>query len=130
MEYLPDSVRLKMRVGVAVCAVAHVASTWAAASTPDCSGVNGLRPQCKPVEALHHREVFHVGGHYDEKSVLVDKMYVEKLTPSKKVSKPYPLVFFHGGGYSGAVSAKRRISVENHTMLTELLSIGLAANPR
>ena len=96
-----------MRVAVTICAVAYVASVWAAASTRDCSGVNGLRPQCRPVEALHHREVFHVGGHYDEKSALVDKLYVEKLTPSKRVSKPYPLVFFHGGGYSGAVSPKR-----------------------
>ena len=96
-----------MRGTVAVCAIAYVASAWAAAPKPDCSGVNGLRPQCKPVEALHHREVFYVGGHYDEKSALVDKMYVEKLTPVNKVSKPYPLVFFHGGGYSGAVSGKK-----------------------
>ena len=74
----------------------------------DCAGVNGLRPQCKPVEAYHRREVFHVGGHYElnaqsKQNVLVDKMYVEKLTPISGVSKPYPLVFFHGGGYSGAV---------------------------
>jgi len=80
---------------------------------PKCAGVNALSPQCKPVEANHRREVFYVGGHYElnaqtKQHVLVDKMYVEKLTPLPKVSKPYPLVFFHGGGFSGAVSHNSR----------------------
>ena len=105
-----------MRISTILSCGAYIASTWAAPSTvnaTDCAGVNGLSPQCKPVEANHHREVFHVGGHYElnaqtMQQVLVDKMYVEKLTPPK-VSKPYPLVFFHGGGYSGAVSTSRRL---------------------
>lgn len=77
--------------------------------TLSCSGLNGLRSQCPSVEAPHRREVFHVGGHYElnpesRMHVLLDKLYVEKLTPFPRVTKPYPLVFFHGGGFSGAVS--------------------------
>lgn len=77
-------------------------------NSPQCAGLKALSPKCAPVEANHRREIFYVGGHYEvnpqtQQRVLADKTYVEKLTPPK-VSKPYPLVFFHGGGFSGAVS--------------------------
>ncbi len=83
---------------------------------PKCTGLDALSPQCKPVEASHRREVFYVGGHYElnaqtKQNVLVDKMYVEKLTPVPKVSKPYPLVFFHGGGFSGTVSQNDKLAL-------------------
>lgn len=103
-----------MRATYILPCAAWIASVLAAPPSdnltqPGCDGVNGLRPQCAPVEAAHRREVFHVGGHYEvnpqtKQHELVDRMYVEKLTPYPKASKKYPLVFFHGGGFSGAVS--------------------------
>ena len=73
-----------------------------------CAGVNALSPNCRPVEASHSREVYYIGGRYEADStgqqVLVDQVYVEKLTPKNSRRQRYPLVFFHGGGYSGAVS--------------------------
>lgn len=92
------------------------ASTSVNLTLPKCAGVDALSPRCKPVEANHHREVFYVGGHYElnaqtKQHVLVDKMYVEKLTPFSKVSKSYPLVFFHGAGFSGAVSQSARLAI-------------------
>ncbi|KAL8883182.1 MAG: hypothetical protein Q9192_007383 [Flavoplaca navasiana] len=71
-----------------------------------CAGLNALSPNCRPVEASHSREVYYVGGRYEADStgqqVLVDQVYVEKLTPNNSRRQSYPLVFFHGGGYSGA----------------------------
>lgn len=112
-----------MRVPADLFHSAYVASVLAALpfltasasvnlTLPKCTGIDALSPKCKPVEANHRREVFYVGGQYElnaqtKQHVLVDKMYVEKLTPVPKVSKPYPLVFFHGGGFSGAVSKDR-----------------------
>lgn len=75
-------------------------------TTNDCAGVNSLSPNCRPVETSHHREVYYVGGRYEVnpasgQQILVDQVYVEKLTPNGPRRQPYPLVFFHGGGYSG-----------------------------
>ncbi|KAL8994993.1 MAG: hypothetical protein Q9169_005192 [Polycauliona sp. 2 TL-2023] len=72
-----------------------------------CIGLGALSPKCRPVEASHSREVYYVGGHYkldasSGQEVLVDQVYVEKLTPARSTRQPFPLVFFHGGGYSGA----------------------------
>ena len=106
--------RSRMRFLNVVLYGGYLASALAAPSpvnttASNCIGVNALSPQCRPVEANHRREVFYVGGHYqlDPKSkqdVLVDQMYVEKLTPMPSSRQRHPLVFFHGGGYSGAVS--------------------------
>ncbi|XMA20213.1 hypothetical protein WAI453_013004 [Rhynchosporium graminicola] len=71
----------------------------------DCSGINAIKPACKSREANHQRDVFWVGGHNVAGPLgllTYDQMYVEKLTPEKRVKQPYPLVFFHGGGVSGA----------------------------
>ena len=35
---------------------------------------------------------------------MINDQYVEELTPAGGVKHPYPIVFFHGGGVSGAVS--------------------------
>ena len=46
---------------------------------------------------------FHVGGQYvgeAGREVMIGQMYVEVLAP-RKVSKPYPIVFFHGAGGTG-----------------------------
>ena len=76
---------------------------------PSCAGINALSPNCRAVEASHSREVYYIGGRYEADStgqqILVDQVYVEKLTPNNSRRQNYPLVFFHGGGYSGAVSS-------------------------
>ena len=61
-------------------------------------------------EALHRRNVFYVGGEYvfnatQGGTILINDQYVERLTPAGGVKHPYPIVFFHGGGVSGAVSS-------------------------
>ncbi|CAO1597444.1 hypothetical protein XANCAGTX0491_001250 [Xanthoria calcicola] len=89
--------------------VSHVFVAPATATGNDshCIGVNGLSPKCRPVEAAHHRQIYYVGGRYEVNAStglqsLIDQVYVEKLTPiSSRRRSPYPLVFFHGGGYSG-----------------------------
>ncbi len=73
----------------------------------DCSGINGIKPECNSKESAYQRDVFWVGGKYVNAAIgllTYDQMYVEKLTPQKGVKKPYPVVFFHGGGVSGGVS--------------------------
>lgn len=70
----------------------------------DCSGINGIKPECNSKESAYQRDVFWVGGKYVNAAIgllTYDQMYVEKLTPQKGVKKPYPVVFFHGGGVSG-----------------------------
>jgi pimeloyl-ACP methyl ester carboxylesterase len=50
--------------------------------------------------ALATREFFYVGGAYageGDGEVMAGQMYVEALRPPR-VTKPYPLVFFHGAG--------------------------------
>lgn len=101
--------------------VSHViaaAPATANGNESDCVGVNGLSPRCRPVEAAHHRGVYYVGGRYEVNSStglqsLIDQVYVEKLTPSNYSRRrfPYPLVFFHGGGYSGTVSTTCKLLV-------------------
>lgn len=57
-------------------------------------------------EAQHAREYFYVGGEYvttPSGSLFENQMYVEKLTPPR-VSKPYPIIFLHGGAQTGTVS--------------------------
>ncbi|TGO22275.1 hypothetical protein BPAE_0175g00190 [Botrytis paeoniae] len=71
----------------------------------DCTGINGIRPQCESQETSYKRDVFWVGGHYVNAAIgllTYDQAYVEKLTPHKGIKKPYPVVLFHGGGVSGA----------------------------
>ena len=102
----------------------------------NCVGINSLNPRCRPVEANHRREVFYVGGHYQldtqtQQHVLVDQMYVEKLSPFPTPHQRYPLVFFHGGGYSGAVSSNVDGS-ENpiRSALISTLSTGISTDTR
>lgn len=61
-------------------------------------------------EALHRRNIFYVGGEYvynttQGGTILINDQYVEELTPAGGVKHPYPIVFFHGGGVSGAVGS-------------------------
>lgn len=82
----------------------------AAVASPqtDCTAENAVSPKCSSHEALHRRDFFYIGGRYIydatfRGNVLVDQMYVEKLTPASGICQPYPLVFVHGGGTSGVV---------------------------
>ncbi|KAH7411492.1 Alpha/Beta hydrolase protein [Cadophora sp. MPI-SDFR-AT-0126] len=55
-------------------------------------------------ETPHHRSYFYVGGDYLTTSsghILTDQMYVEKLTPVSGCTKPYPIIFIHGGAQTG-----------------------------
>jgi len=60
---------------------------------------------CAEVPA--QRSYLYVGGQYIENSagqhVFTDQMYVEKLTPTAGVTKPYPIVFIHGQAQTGTV---------------------------
>lgn len=83
----------------------------ALAAAQDCAGLNALNASCASPEGLHRRQFFYVGGRYVDTPavnltrpgrVLVDQIYVEKLTPQAGRVQPYPLIFFHGGAGSGA----------------------------
>lgn len=75
-----------------------------------CVGINAISPKCRTRETPYSRDFFYIGGRYqfDEalnSSILVDQMYVEKLTPYAGATKPYPIVLFTAGVPSGAVCA-------------------------
>jgi hypothetical protein len=73
-----------------------------ATSAVDCTGINAVKPQCNSAETAYKRDVFFIGGKYVNAAIgllTYDQMYVEKLTPSNGVKQPYPIVFFHGGGF-------------------------------
>ena len=116
--------------------VSHVFAAAPATATGNdshCIGVNGLSPKCRPVEAAHHREVYYVGGRYEVNAStglqsLIDQVYVEKLTPNYSRRQPYPLFFFHGGGYSGTVSTCRRLIESSHTSNTRNCGVGLVTD--
>ena len=54
-------------------------------------------------QVFSEREFFYVGGKYvgsPGKQVMAGQMYVEVWRP-RQVTKPYPIVFIHGGGQTG-----------------------------
>lgn len=60
-------------------------------------------------EACFKREVFYVGGEYvqddDGNHTFQGQMYVEHLLPNpNKETKPFPMLFIHGGTRTGYVS--------------------------
>jgi hypothetical protein len=86
-------------------------SAFALASTGHsdrCVGINAISPKCQTPETAYSRDYFYIGGRYQfnaalNSSILVDQMYVEKLTPHGGATKPYPIVLFTAGVPSGAV---------------------------
>ncbi|KAH8651535.1 Alpha/Beta hydrolase protein [Tricladium varicosporioides] len=55
-------------------------------------------------EATHQRSHFYVGGNYINTSsghILQNQVYVEQLTPHNGPTKPFPIVFIHGGAQTG-----------------------------
>lgn len=71
------------------------ASSARSSDTLDCTGINGIRPQCEFNESSYKRDVFWVGGHYVNAAIgllTYDQMYVEKMTPNKgRYQKAIPL---------------------------------------
>ncbi|KAL8629573.1 hypothetical protein Q9189_004699 [Teloschistes chrysophthalmus] len=58
-------------------------------------------------EAYYRRNVFYAGGEYSfvpstNSTISINQIYVEQLTPLHGKKRRYPIVFFHGGGVSGA----------------------------
>jgi len=57
-------------------------------------------------EQAAYRDYFYVGGEYvtepTGESFMKNQMYVERLSPSRKPTQPYPLVLIHGKSMSGA----------------------------
>lgn len=67
----------------------------------DCVGINAISPKCSSNETPYYRDIFYVGGHYENSdlgNLTYDQIYVEKLTPVGGTSQPRPMIFFHGGG--------------------------------
>lgn len=90
-------------------AVAHAHPERRAAGVANCTGINAVAPGCASNEVLARRDFFYVGGHYVNSAagnLTYDQLYVEKITPAA-VNQSKPIVFFHGGGTSGVVSAVR-----------------------
>ena len=82
-------------------------STSAGSSAGDCTGVYGISPRCSSPESAYHRDAFYVGGGYVDSGIpgqqmWSDQLYVEKLTPTTKAKKPYPMVFVSAGVNTGA----------------------------
>jgi hypothetical protein len=64
--------------------------------TGDCTGVKGISPKCSSQESAYQRDFFYIGGGYVDSGIpgqqmWTDQLYVEKLTPARKVNKPYPM---------------------------------------
>lgn len=73
----------------------------ASAGSSNCVGINAISPRCATRESPYSRDIFYVGGHYENSALgnlTYDQIYVEKLTPARGVRQPKPIVFFHGGG--------------------------------
>lgn len=92
-----------------LCLASLAAAQWNGTRNGSCVALDALSPRCRFTEVAYHREFFYIGGRYVNStgppagSVLVDQMYVEKLSPALGPRQPRPLVFFHGGGTSGVV---------------------------
>ena len=60
------------------------------------------------MDCAHNRSYFYVGGQYVDHGrkshIMEGQMYVERLTPAAGSTRPFPVVFVHGGGQSGTVS--------------------------
>lgn len=74
----------------------------------DCTGINAVSPQCSSAEAAYSRDFFYIGGGYVPSGIpgqdmWGNQLYVEKLTPAKKVKKDYPIVFVSAGVPAGNV---------------------------
>lgn len=94
------------------------------------AGLAALGSQ-QSAEALHRRQVFYLGAQYVTNSTTnfttaVNQMYVEQLLPAAGVSQSNPIVFFHGGGFTGVVSrstmTRREIDEPDRVRQTDVVT--------
>jgi hypothetical protein len=82
-----------------------------AAVSKQASGRRQLDLHTTSHETPVSRTYFYAGGRYADdgtgtgQHIFGGQMYVEKLSPATRCPKPYPLVFIHGQGQTGTVSA-------------------------
>ena len=103
----------KVMTATAIALLTHAIAIPTAKPVP-LPGLDGLRSYDSQ-EAQHQRQVFFVGGKYQTDpttnlTLFVNQMYTEQLIPVNGVKHPNPLIFFHGGTFSGAV----RVPTQNH----------------
>ena len=96
----------KVMTATAIALLSHAITIFTAKPVP-LPGLDGLRSYDSQ-EAQHQRQVFFVGGKYQTDpttnlTLFVNQMYTEQLIPANGVKHPNPLIFFHGGAFSGAV---------------------------
>ncbi|KAF2125528.1 alpha/beta-hydrolase [Dothidotthia symphoricarpi CBS 119687] len=81
-------------------------ATLSSAQRTNCTGVNAISPKCSSPDTFPYtRDFFYVGGRpltVATGELTADKLYVEKITPSRGPYQSKPLVFSHGGGCTGA----------------------------
>lgn len=91
--------------GLLSLAVFATAASCGPPHPADCEATNGVAFGCPTIEKPYIREAFFLGGRTEalaDGNYTVDQLYVEKLTPVTRITRPKPLVFLHGGGISGA----------------------------
>jgi hypothetical protein len=86
----------------------------------ECAGINAISPKCKSSELGAKRDYFYIGGEYQstnirppingtfvgglsDNSIVVNQMYVEKLSPIGGVTKPHPIILMSAGLPAGTV---------------------------
>lgn len=94
-------------LGLLSGALPFLASAQDATAREDCTGTKGISPKCSSSESAYQRDTFYVGGGYVDSGIpgqqmWSDQLYVEKLTSTAKVKKPYPMVFVSAGVNTGA----------------------------
>lgn len=89
----------------------------------DCTGINSIKRKCESPESGHSRDVFCVGSNYVETDIRLltyNSIYVEKLTSIGGATQPFPLVFFHESGISGAVSTSSHYTLFLLTLVVDI----------
>jgi hypothetical protein len=94
--------------GLVLAAIPALADTAPAPHYANCTGINAISPKCRSSETAYTRDFFYIGGQYAnyaalKSDIIINQMYVEKLTPIGGAQKPYPIVLFTAGVPSGAV---------------------------
>jgi pimeloyl-ACP methyl ester carboxylesterase len=93
---------------VAIALVVGIRLGGQAGSARNGNASGAMPPSSIPTfstESLGRMAHFYVGGHYvgePGKEVMDGAMYVEVWVP-RQIRQPYPIVFFHGNGQTGAV---------------------------
>lgn len=93
-----------LSLALGLSALAAPARAADADADVDCTGVKAISPRCASAETGYRRDFFYVGGETvatAKGNITAHQLYVEKLSPLGGATHAHPLVFFHGGGFSG-----------------------------